>query len=405
MTLKLTEPAARPDILAGRYLYSLMRTALVQDPLPALPQGVTWSMVLNAARRNALCGLTYYGFSSSENQPDPQLKAIWRKDLLFTVMRQTRMNEDRRRVLDAMEKTGLEYLCMKGCVIQDFYPKPGMREMSDNDILYRDPADRKRDMGGRSQKKMKQVMESLNAQTVSDDGVVDVFIMHETSLFEMHRSFFSHEYPLHAYFDNLLDRTQAASTDHPGHRVLDPGDHFLLMLAHSHKHFTNGGCGPREIADYFIFTQKYADELDWKYLERELKKTGLDRYAAMMKRLSGIVFGNEKATEQDWKLLDLFASSGTYGSPETWIDSQIEHASADGQIGPGARIRYICSRLFPSKEYLESHYPFFARHPALSPVLFVYRLYRAATVRRRQVRKELALIRNQKNRSQNGQDE
>ena len=51
-----------------------------------------------------------------------------RKALLF--------DAERKGILDFMEQRGIWYLPLKGVVLKDYYPAVGMRQMSDNDILY-----------------------------------------------------------------------------------------------------------------------------------------------------------------------------------------------------------------------------------------------------------------------------
>ena len=42
---------------------------------------------------------------------------------------------NRKAIFDRLEQKGIWYMPLKGAVLKDFYPKYGMREMSDNDIL------------------------------------------------------------------------------------------------------------------------------------------------------------------------------------------------------------------------------------------------------------------------------
>ena len=50
-----------------------------------------------------------------------------RKNILLDV--------DRKKVLGELEKAGIWYMPMKGAILKDMYPRLGMRQMSDNDIL------------------------------------------------------------------------------------------------------------------------------------------------------------------------------------------------------------------------------------------------------------------------------
>ena len=43
---------------------------------------------------------------------------------------------ERELIADFMNKNGIKYMFLKGTILENYYPKIGMREMSDNDIYY-----------------------------------------------------------------------------------------------------------------------------------------------------------------------------------------------------------------------------------------------------------------------------
>ena len=62
-----------------------------------------------------------------QNWKEAKEKAI-RKNMLFDVERQ--------QILEELEQAGIWYMPLKGVILQNLYPKYGMRQMVDNDILY-----------------------------------------------------------------------------------------------------------------------------------------------------------------------------------------------------------------------------------------------------------------------------
>ena len=67
------------------------------------------------------------GVSLSKEWNEKIAKAI-RKNLLF--------DAERAKLLSFMEQQGIWYLPLKGIILKDYYPALGMRQMSDNDILF-----------------------------------------------------------------------------------------------------------------------------------------------------------------------------------------------------------------------------------------------------------------------------
>ena len=63
--------------------------------------------------------------------PDP-----WEKDMAKAVRKVILFDAERARILSFMEQRGIGYLPLKGIILKEFYPSVGMRQMSDNDILF-----------------------------------------------------------------------------------------------------------------------------------------------------------------------------------------------------------------------------------------------------------------------------
>lgn len=361
---------------AGFYLLRLIRAALLEEKPEPKPENVSWHAVWAMARICSLDGLAYYGLVLSDQQPEEALMKAWKRDLMQTVLRQTGLDEDRKVLAKAMDDNGFDYVFMKGIILQDLYPQTGMRQMTDNDILYRlhdhpDPG-----LKGESQKALGRLMEGLQAETISNDGVVDVYVMDRTSLFEMHRAFLGPDQPLHDYFDQTWIRAKKRS-DGCGEYSLSWEDHYILMLAHSHKHFSSGGCGPREIVDAWQFRRMKGSDMDWTYIQKQLERTQLTAYEAMLKRLGSVIFEDATANEEDVQLLEYFLSSGTYGTKENAVRNALNRYEKEGRSAINARIAYVWNRLFPDREYLQTHFPFFSRHRWLIGFLLIYRGGRA----------------------------
>ena len=84
-------------------------------------------------------------------------------------------------MLSALDGAGIWYMPLKGTLLKDLYPKTGMREMADNDILF--DASRCGDV--------KRIMESLGFEIKAyGTGPHDSYLKPPVSNFEMHRKLF-----------------------------------------------------------------------------------------------------------------------------------------------------------------------------------------------------------------------
>lgn len=379
---------------AGECLLTLMKAALTNEKteLQTIPD---WYAVHFLANFNSLTGLAYYGLQKLNVSLPEDLQKHWKKEVMMIAARQIQLDRDREILSREMGKKGLDYLYIKGIEIQNLYPQYGMRQMSDNDILYRDPQDEERGLKSISQKKMRELMKELNAKEVSHDGTVDVFIMGKTSLFEMHRDFLGPDQKHYGYFHDIWQKAKIDTTsdteEKSHHYRLSWEDQYILMIAHSHKHYSGGGCGPREIADAWQFRQAKQNEMNWDYIRQELKKINLIEYEVLLTKLGQIIFEETNATQEERKILENFIFSGTYGSQINRIQNELKGMEGKNKslTVQQAKRRYLWKRLFPEPEYLQSHFPFFYRHRSLIGFLLIYRGGRALFTKSGKIRKEL----------------
>lgn len=277
------------------------------------------------------------------------------------------------------------YLPLKGAVLKDLYPKMGMREFCDHDILF--DAERADDV--------KAIMEGLGF-TTEHFGASNHDVYHKRPVlnFEMHRSLFGsgHDEKLYEYYRSVESRLLGDGCE----KHLGPEDFYLYFLAHEYKHYSNGGTGLRSILDTYVYLR--AEKLDMEYVAAEAEKLGIDEFEEKNRSLALHLFGGEELTEADLRMLGYVASSGTYGTVSHSVSNKLRK---NGWSKP----RYMLRRfLVPvSKKNADygafaSTYPFFYKHKALLWTLPFYRVARAAKEGRFQ--SEARAIRNAKNEAQ-----
>ncbi len=266
-------------------------------------------------------------------------------------------------VKDALEKAGIWYLPLKGMILKDDYPKPGMREMGDYDILF--DADRAEDV--------KAIMEGMGYETESFGPIHhDCYDKAPFLRFEMHRFLFdpSPDGKLYAYYRDI--KKQLLGDGYEKH--LSPEDFYLYMIAHEYKHYTLGGTGLRSLLDTWIILHK--ETLDMGYVTAEAEKLGISEFEVANRYLAQHLFSGGELTVNDRKMLEYILSSGVYGT----VDHRVENKMS--RLGWG-RIRYALSRFFvPVSKKNEDYntfsvsYPVFYQHRILLPLLPFYRIIR-----------------------------
>lgn len=150
---------------------------------------------------------------------------------------------------------------------------------------------------------------------------------------------------------------------------------YIFQIVHGHKHFQTSGCGIRTLMDEYVMLEK-KQGMDWTYIHRELKKTGLDTYEKKIHKTAEDVFAVDGITDQeDWDMIHYMFGSGTYGTFQNRIEGKLKEIQEQGERMPRQiRWQYIKERCWPEETFVREYYPFFYRHRWLCFFLPCYRI-------------------------------
>lgn len=331
------------------------------------------SFLYQAARRNLLDGITAMALESAGVKDDRFTQAMgksMRKEAAFDVERGT--------VLGSFEKAGIWYAPLKGCVIKDLYPRIGMRQMSDIDILF-DPS-RTEDV--------RMIMEGLGFEAYGSigTGVHDIYHKAPIFNFEMHRALFgvAHDNKLCEYYADVKDILIPGDDNNYGYHFSDE-DFYIYMISHEYKHYTGSGTGIRSLLDTYVFLTKKADCLNYEYINAEIGKLGLTEYEAQNRTLALRLFEGGSFGKEEEDMLESFLSSGTYGSLGNFVSNGMKrYANTEFP-----KVKYVLRRIFIPVNYVRANFPLFIKYPFLLPFLPFYRVGRALLFRRKRIMAEL----------------
>ena len=301
------------------------------------------------------------------------------------------MDADMAVIFAKMDKAGIWYMPLKGTVLKDYYPKFGMREMSDHDILF----------DASHANEVKQIMIGMGYDAEHfGSGNHDCYYKEPVSNFEMHRSLFGimHETKLHEYYSDVKTRLLPDEGSTCGYHF-SPEDFYIYMIAHEYKHYSNGGTGLRSLLDTYVYLNKVTIDMD--YVAAETEKLGIREFEELNRSLSVHLFADgmtlESLPEKERDMLSFVQKSGTYGTLEHSIKNKMKKVvGKSGKVTAGMKMKYYLSRLFPRQEVLSSWYPP-AKFKVLVPFVWLYRILVVAVVRRDKVRGEIRLVEKQKN--------
>lgn len=310
------------------------------------------------------------------------LFSAWREERSRSVRRSLVFDSERKKLFSFMDQKGIWYMPLKGILLQDLYPKLGMRQMSDNDVLF-----------DRSYRTELRAFMEQNGYTVTRFGkpVHDSYVKKPFLHFELHVELMhdSEDSPCTIY-RSLPEGLLRLAEDRCEYRFT-PEDFYVYLLLHAKKHVDAGGVGLRTMADVYLFLKRYDDGLSMATVRRALSELGLEAFEEELRTLSDLLFAAEpflpdSFTDKQKERLSFYFRSGTYGSVANIIDREL------GEGQKRSKFSYVMHRLFPSMEYYEYNYPFLHKHKLFIPFFLVYRFFRGITVKLKKNLREFRLL-------------
>ena len=329
------------------------------------------------------------------NKMPPALVKAWQEAKNKSIRKNVLLDAERVKLFQFCEEHHIWYMPLKGSILKDLYPKSGMRQMADNDILF----------DAHFQQEIKKYMTGQGYQAVSvGKGNHDVYEKPPIYNFELHTSLFgaTHDEKWCAYYENVQDRLIRDDESSYGHHFSNE-DFYLYMMVHACKHHKGGGTGLRSLMDCYVYIWKMGENLDWDYITTEAKKLGVAGFEQDCRNLSRKLFSDPvhfydmELSEAEQELFADFAGSGTYGTTRNRVKKKL-HAMQPEQaaIKKQTKWNYIFQRTFPDEKWFRQYVPFCDRHPWFIPFYCVFRIVRGILRRGANIEEEIKAVRNAK---------
>ena len=358
--------------------------------------------ILNTIEMEALYRTSYSHFldalvGTTSKNAGVALPKYWADRISKAVRKVVLFDAERAKLLSFMEQKGIWYLPLKGVILKEYYPALGMRQMSDNDILFDDTF-------------CDEVQQYMEAQGYKAESVGvgnhDVYQKEPVYNFEMHKSLYStsHQEGWEAYYRNVKDKLVLNEGASYGYHFTDE-DFYVYITSHAYKHYIGSGTGVRTLLDFYVYL-KAKSELDFAYIEKECKALGIAEFEKRNRRLCKKVFDatsitkwddlKKTLTEEEREMLYYYLSSGVYGTMERGIENNVRKLQKKN--GKKVKFHYLWNRLFPDRKAMEKYPSIFAKHKLLLPLVYVHRLLRLLfdKKRLRNMLKEIKIVKKMK---------
>lgn len=333
-----------------RFLVKLVSAAVSGKTIAKYPENISFGRLYDIAKAQSVAATIFPALD--KNTVPEEIYRKFENHYAASLRREILFDAEREAIIAEMEKAGIDHLPLKGIVLKNFYPKRGMREFSDNDIL----------CDSKKFDEIARIMKSRGFVTAPSDGVADSFHKNPIYNFEMHRALFDRDFPAYSGFENIMQRA-VHDEGNFGFRMTDE-DFYVYQVAHFYKHYSSGGAGIRSFADFMLVEKYIAQKPDFDeiYVEKLIRECSLSGFISGIKKATNALFADENA---DDKLLMYIYTSGTHGSLENYIKNGVEEKG---------RFCYALSRIFMPYRLMKLRFPLLKRLPFLLPFFWIARI-------------------------------
>lgn len=280
-----------------------------------------------------------------ESAVEPEVIAKFYADYQLTMKRLVMFDIERESFLEFIGQRGW-YLCLKGVVLQRYYPTLGMRQMADNDILV-DPS------------LCPEIRDYFSSRGYEIEGYgvgCHDSYMRGMLNFEIHHKLFLEAARTRRgadYYGNVKD--MLIPGDRPGEMLFNDDDFYVYFLYHAYKHYAEGGSGVRTLMDIFLYRTKN-HRLDEKYIARQLDTLGISDYADGSYELAMRIFSPEARPTDILEpalseMLEYYVTSGTFGTRQHMVENNVADLAKGEGVTAITKFRYLWRRLFPDISY------------------------------------------------------
>lgn len=316
-----------------------------------------WTALLQLAARHGLQHIVAQTALQKETAVSlpPELLARMQKLCMQAVAVRTTQDFEAERLMRYFDEQGLFLVPIKGLCTRERYPDGALRSMGDLDLLY--DADQTASV--------RAAMTALGYTDFREGRKNDTWSLPPYVHAELHRELLAAENAQYAAARAICGRLVPVAGTRCRFRMTAE-DEYLFNLIHFADHIRRGGAGIRFVMDVYVYEQT---PLDRARLRAELEKAGLDTFYDHIRAVAEHWFSGASPalTGPQTQLAQFILDGGVFGSEDNVAAAAVR----------GGRVAALARSCFPGYESMRSMFPWLERAPALLPVSWALRGFRA----------------------------
>lgn len=343
------------------YVLSLAKAALNGAAPASPPLGMDWRRLYLFAQEHDIVGMIYPAIARlpEEHMPPQNVLQILLKSYKGSIIVDSNREYEIAQLTDKFAANNVDYILLKGMVINKLYPDSFMRSMSDVDILYREY-----DRGSAAK-----CMEDMGYTLMLKSNKDDTYFKNSAKVkVELHRELV--EYSMEKEYGYLSSVWDRAVRENGQYKMTDE-DYYIYMVIHLAKHFYKSGTGIRQIADMYVYNKGYAGKLDKGYIDGELKKLDLLIFESKISELAQTWFGDTEADESTDMIAEYVLSSGVFGTTSR-LEVNLLTKEKLKNDGGTSKLSYYIKSIFPPYRVMVGQYgSWLKKYPFLLPAAWI----------------------------------
>ena len=349
-------------------LLQLMKS-FINETEPEDVSQADWAEVFSLASLNGVNGIVGYMIMRYSIPVSEQIYEEAVRHCTNTVGMTVRRIRQTDRLIEELNRNGIDHLFTKGYEIRKTYPEQRLRTFGDIDMLIH-KEDRER---------CDELMQKLGYQLKKGWEPVYTYIR-DTEYYEIHTSIMDTDIKENSncidYFDHAWEHTvrRSGSTF-----VLKPDYHLIYLIAHLAKHVSTNGAGIRMYMDIALFLKFYEKMINWEWFYDQMKQIEMKEFSEYVFSAIELWFDvkcpSHKETDLNTlkQMEEMTICGGVFGKETVSIGAS-NLKSQVRKNGEVSKLKALRTAVFPSVEAMENRYTYLKDRPWLLPAAWIHRV-------------------------------
>ena len=337
----------------------LIRRVLQSTPFEESFTPEELELLFELAYKHNVDNMVFYGLQANQIELPPILQQKWQAhyngNLIKTIYQQQAYQE----LSQQFEQEGIDFLSLKGVLLQSLYPQADFRYLGDLDILVKQPDFQK------AHEQLQQLGYEVVRQELDNHDEYHKWLYGANIIVELHRALFDDLSQFKASFQaDWQDYQRIANSQHQYR--MNPVTEYVYLIVHFAKHYFGAGSGIRSLLDVYLYGQRYGINAQHPEVARQLRGAHLDTFAHTLEHLLAVWFEEATPTVETQEMAEYVWQSGSYGDLAQLIANKVD------KQGMWAFLR---QRIFPSYEQMKRGYAIFNKRHYPYPIAWFIRLW------------------------------